>query len=53
MSSKGASTSSKIQKGAGFNLTNAQNQRTIAKYQAKLAELQLIQITGQLLNVNL
>ena len=38
---------------AQINLTNAQNQRTIAQYQAKLAELQLIQITGQLLNVNL
>ena len=38
---------------AQINLTNAQNQRTIAKYQAKLAELQLIQITGQLLNANL
>ena len=38
---------------AQINLTNAQNQRTISKYQAKLAELQLIQITGQLLNVNL
>jgi outer membrane protein TolC len=38
---------------AQINLTNAQNQRTIAKYQAKLAELQLIQITGQLLNVEL
>ncbi|OUW35375.1 MAG: transporter [Flavobacteriaceae bacterium TMED179] len=38
---------------AQINLTNAQNQRTIAKYQAKLAELQLIQITGQLLNVDL
>ena len=38
---------------AQINLTNAKNQRTIAKYQAKLAELQLIQITGQLLNVNL
>ena len=38
---------------AQINLTNAQNQRTIAKYQAKLAELQLIQITGQLLNINL
>ena len=38
---------------AQINLTNAQNQSTIAKYQAKLAELQLIQITGQLLNVNL
>jgi outer membrane protein TolC len=38
---------------AQINLTNAQNQRTIAKYQAKLAELQLIQITGQLLNIKL
>lgn len=38
---------------AQINLTNAQNQRTIARYQAKLAELQLIQLTGQLLNVNL
>ena len=38
---------------AQINLTNAQNQRTISKYQAKLAELQLIQITGQLLNVDL
>ncbi|MDA9602449.1 TolC family protein [Flavobacteriaceae bacterium] len=38
---------------AQINLTNAQNQSNIAKYQAKLAELQLIQITGQLLNVNL
>ena len=38
---------------AQINLTNAQNQRTIAKYQAKLAELQLIQITGQLLNVEI
>ena len=38
---------------AQINLTNAQNQRAISKYQAKLAELQLIQITGQLLNVDL
>ena len=38
---------------AQINLTNAQNQRTIARYQAKLAELQLIRLTGQLLNVNL
>ena len=38
---------------AQINLTNAQNQRTIAKYQAKLAELQLIQITGKLLNIKL
>ena len=38
---------------AQINLANAQNQRTIAKYRAKLSELQLIQITGQLLNVDL
>ena len=36
---------------AQINLTNAQNQSTIAKYHAKIAELQLIQITRQLLNV--
>ena len=38
---------------AQINLINAQNQRAIAKYQAKLAELRLIQLTGQLLNANL
>jgi outer membrane protein TolC len=38
---------------AQINLANAQNQRTVAKYTAKLSELQLIQITGQLLNVDL
>ena len=38
---------------AQINLADAQNQRTIAKYRAKLSELQLIQITGQLLNVDL
>ena len=38
---------------AQINMINAQNQRSIAKYRAKLAELQLIQLTGQLLNVNL
>lgn len=37
---------------AQINLINAQNQRAIAKYQAKLAELRLIQLTGQLLNIN-
>tara|TARA_B100000925_G_scaffold137060_1_gene102579 strand:+ start:6685 stop:8031 length:1347 start_codon:yes stop_codon:yes gene_type:complete len=38
---------------AQINLSNAQNQRAVAKYRAKLSELQLIQITGQLLNVEL
>ena len=38
---------------AQINLSNAQNQRAVAKYRAKLSELQLIQITGQLLNVDL
>lgn len=35
---------------AQINLTNAQNNKSIAKYDAKLAELQLLQLTGQLLN---
>ncbi len=38
---------------AQINLSNAQNQRAVAKYRAKLSELQLIQITGQLLNIDL
>ena len=38
---------------AQINLRNAQIQRAAAKYQAKLAELRLIQLSGQLLNVNL
>ena len=38
---------------AQINLSNARNQRSVAKYRAKLSELQLIQITGQLLNVDL
>ena len=38
---------------AQINLSNAQNQRAVAKYRAKLSELQLIQITGQLLNIEL
>ncbi len=38
---------------AQINLSNARNQRAVAKYRAKLSELQLIQITGQLLNVDL
>jgi len=38
---------------AQINLRNAQLQRAAAKYQAKLAELNLIQLSGQLLNVAL
>jgi outer membrane protein TolC len=38
---------------AQINFRNAQIQRATAKYQAKLAELNLIQISGQLLNVEL
>ena len=38
---------------AQINLANAKNQRAIAKFQAKLPELQLIQLTGELLNVNI
>jgi outer membrane protein TolC len=38
---------------AQINLRNAQNQWTLAKYQAKLAELQVLQLSGQLLNISL
>jgi outer membrane protein len=38
---------------AQINLRNAQNQWTFAKYQAKLAELRLLQLSGQLLNISL
>ncbi|WP_149276788.1 TolC family protein [Pareuzebyella sediminis] len=38
---------------AQINLLNAQTNKNLAKYDAKLAELQLLQLTGQLLNVNL
>ena len=38
---------------AQINLRNAKVQRAAAKYQAKLAELNLIQLSGQLLNVEL
>lgn len=38
---------------AQINLFNAQTNRNLAKYQAKLAELQLLQLTGQLLNINI
>jgi len=37
---------------AQLNLRNAELSRNIAKYQAKLAELQMLQISGELLNVN-
>ncbi len=38
---------------AQINLLNAQTVKNLAKYDAKLAELQLLQLTGQLLNVEL
>ncbi|WP_350290026.1 TolC family protein [uncultured Croceitalea sp.] len=38
---------------AQINLLNAKTSRSLAKYNAKLAELQLLQLTGQLLNVDL
>ncbi|WP_435623481.1 TolC family protein [Flagellimonas sp.] len=38
---------------AQINLLNAQTSRNLAKYNAKLAELQLLQLTGQLLNVSI
>ena len=37
---------------AQINLLNAQTSKNLAKYNAKLAELQLLQLTGQLLNVD-
>ena len=37
---------------AQVNLQNAQTSYNLAKYDAKLAELQLLQLAGQLLNVN-
>lgn len=36
---------------AQLNLLNVQTNKNFAKYQAKLAELELLQLTGQLLNV--
>ncbi|TMM52119.1 TolC family protein [Maribacter algarum] len=36
---------------AQVNLLNAQTNKNLAKYDAKLAELQLLQLTGQLLNI--
>lgn len=38
---------------AQINLLNAQTNKNSAKYNAKLAELQLLQLTGQLLNIEL
>jgi len=38
---------------AQINLLNARTSKNLAKYNAKLAELQLLQLTGQLLNVEL
>ncbi|MEZ4779957.1 MAG: TolC family protein [Flavobacteriaceae bacterium] len=38
---------------AQINLLNAQTSKNLAKYQAKLSELELLQLTGQLLNVPL
>jgi len=37
---------------AQINLLNAQTNKNLAKYDAKLAELQLLQLTGQLLSVD-
>jgi len=36
---------------AQINLLNVKTSRSLAKYNAKLAELQLLQLTGQLLNI--
>lgn len=38
---------------AQINLLNVQTSKNLAKYQAKLSELELLQLTGQLLNVEL
>ena len=38
---------------AQINLINARTSKNLAKYDAKLAELQVLQLTGQLLNVEL
>ncbi|SDG42955.1 TolC family protein [Psychroflexus sediminis] len=37
---------------AQINLLNAQTSKNLAKYDAKIAELELLQLTGQLLNVD-
>lgn len=38
---------------AQLNLLNTKTSKNLAKYNAKLAELQLLQLTGQLLNIDL
>lgn len=38
---------------AQINLINARTSKNLAKYDAKLAELQVLQLTGQLLNIEL
>ena len=38
---------------AQLNLLNSKTSKNQAKYNAKLAELQLLQLTGQLLNVQI
>ena len=38
---------------AQVNLRNAQNQWTLSKYEAKLAELSVLKLCGQLLNISL
>jgi outer membrane protein TolC len=38
---------------AQINLLNAKTNKNLAKYEAKLAELELLQLTGQLLNLEL
>ena len=38
---------------AQINLLNAQTNKNLAKYDAKLAEIQLLQLSGQLLNIEL
>ena len=38
---------------AQINLLNAATNKNLAKYDAKLAELQLLQLTGQLLNIDI
>ena len=37
---------------AQLNLLNAKTNKNLAKYEAKLAELELLQLTGQLLNID-
>lgn len=48
---KGGQISSLELRQAQINLINAQTNKNLAKYEAKLAELELLQLTGQLLSV--